>query len=98
MDEFLDDANLITDDEDNLIYEGNLNPDSYRLCKAKATYDAVLEKIDASLAKKTLRATENPHFDTEALITVLDEVAITVDLDVSTILAEHMKDPVFGTA
>ena len=97
MDEFLDDANSITDDEDNLIYEGNLNPDSYRLCKAKPTYVTVLGEIDASLAKKTLRATENPHFDTEALITVLDDVAITVDLDVSTILVEHMKDTVYGT-
>ena len=34
--------------------------------------------------------------DTKALIQKLDEVAKTVDLDVSTILEERMKDPVLG--
>ena len=48
-----------------------------------------------SLAKKPLTATEAPHLDT--LIAKLDEVAKTIDLDVSTILAEQIKDPVLGT-
>ena len=53
--------------------------------------------MDASLAKKALRAVEAPHLATKALITKLDDVAKTVDLDVSTILAEKIKDPVLGT-
>ena len=85
------------DDEDNLICGINANADHYRLCKAKAAHDAVLGKIDASLAKKPLTATEAPHLDTKALIAKLDEVAKTIDLDVSTILAEQIKDPVLGT-
>ena len=32
-----------------------------------------------------------------ALIAELDDVAKTVDLEVSTILAEQIKDPVLGT-
>ena len=67
------------------------------MCKAKAAHDAVLGKIDASLAKKTLTINEAPHLDTKSLIAKLDEVAKTVDLDVSTILAEQIKDPVLGT-
>ena len=35
--------------------------------------------------------------DTKSLIAKLDDVAKTVDLDISTILAEHIKDPVLGT-
>ena len=54
-------------------------------------------KIDASIAKKTLTATESPHLDKKALINKLDDVAKTIDLDVSTILAEKIKDPVLGT-
>ena len=46
------------DDEDNLICELNTNADHYRLCKAKSAHDAVLGKIDASLAEKPLTATE----------------------------------------
>ena len=57
----------------------------------------VLEKTDASLAKKCLRFSDAPHLNTKALIQKLDEVAKTVDLDVSTILEEQMKDPVLGT-
>ena len=88
----------ITDDDDgNLICEINTYADHYRLCKAKAAHDAVLGKIDASLAKKPLTATEAPHLDTKSLIAKLDEVAKTIDLDVSTILAEQIKDPVLGT-
>ena len=84
------------DDEDNLICEINTHANHYRLCKAKAAHDAVLGKIDASLAKKPLTANEAPHLDTKSLIAKLDDVAKTVDLDVSTILAEQIKDPVLG--
>ena len=75
------------DDEDKLICEINTHADHYRLCKAKAAHDAVLGNFDASLAKKPLIATEAPHLDTKSLIARLDDVAKTVDLDVSTILA-----------
>ena len=84
-------------DEDNLICEMNTHADHYRLRKAIAAHDAVLGKIDASLAKKPLTANEAPHLDTESLIPKLDDVAKTVDLDVSTILAKQIKDPVLGT-
>ena len=84
-------------DEDNLICEMNTHADHYRLCKAKAAHDAVLGKKDASLAKKPLTVNEAPHLDTKSLIAKLDDVAKTVDLDVSTILAEQIKDPVLGT-
>ena len=85
------------DDEENLICEINTHADHYRLWKAKAAHDAILGKIDASLAKKPLTANEAPHLDTKSLIAKLDDVAKTVDLDVSTILAEQIKDPVLGT-
>ena len=85
------------DDEDNLVCEINTHADHYRLCKAKAAHDAVLETIDASLAKKPLTATEAPHLDTKSLIAKLDDVAKTVDLDFSTILAEQINDTVLGT-
>ena len=84
------------DDEDNLICEINTHADHYRLCEAKAAHDAVLGKIDASLAKKPLTVNEAPHLDTKSLIAKLDDVAKTVDLDVSTVLAEQIKDPVLG--
>ena len=57
----------------------------------------MLGKTDASLVKKVLTTSDAPHLDTEALIQKLDEDAKTVDLDVSTILTEQMKDPVLGT-
>ena len=59
-----DDNPIIDDDEDNFICEINTHANRYRLCKAKAAHDAVLEQIDASLAKKPLTATEAPHLDT----------------------------------
>ena len=74
-----------------------MNADNHRLFKAKAAHDVVLGKFDASLAKKTLTATEAPHLNTKSLIEKIDDVAKTVDLDVSTILAEQIKDPVLGT-
>ena len=51
---------------------------------AKAAIDAVLGDIDTSLAKNTLTGTEAPPMETTALVTKLDEVAETNDLDVST--------------
>ena len=92
-----DDNPIIEDDEGNVICEMNIHTDRYRLCKAKAAHDAALEKTDASLPKKLLTATEAPHLGTKALIAKLDEVAKTIDLDVSTMLAEQIKDPVLGT-
>ena len=98
LDELPDDADAITDDDgDNRISELNLNADCSRRCKAKAAHDAVSGKIDASLIKKTLTAMEAPHLNAKSLIAKLDDVAKTVDLDVSTIMAEHIKDPVLGT-
>ena len=64
-----DDDDVITDDdENNLICEINTHADHYRLCKEKAAHDAVLGKIDDSIAKKQLTATEAPHLDTQSLI------------------------------
>ena len=97
-DELLDDVNAITDDaEDDLICGINTHADHYRLCKAKAAQDAVLGKFDASLAKKPLTANEAPHLDTTSLIAKMNEVAKTIDLDVSTIVAEKTEDTVLGT-
>ena len=71
-----DDDNPIIDDyEDNFICEIKIHADRYRLRKAKRTHDAVLGKIDASLAKKPLTATEAPHLDTKSLIAKLDDDA-----------------------
>ena len=92
-----DDIPIINDDEDNFVCEINTHADRYRLCISKAAHDAVLGKIDASSAKKPLRATEAPHLDTKTLIAKLDEVAKTIDLDMSTILAEQIEDAVLGT-
>ena len=92
-----DDDNPIIDDvEDNFNCEVKQHANRYRLCKAKAAHDAVRGNIDATLAKKPLTATEAPHLDTKALFAKLDEVAKTIDLDVSTILAKQIKDPVLG--
>ena len=98
LDELPDDVDAIAaDDEDNLICEINTHADHYRLCKAEAAHDAVLWKVDASLAEKPLTAIEATHLVTKCLTAKLDEVAKTIDLDVSTILAEKIKDPVLGT-
>ena len=91
------DDSVTDNDEGNLICEINAHADHYRLCKFKAAQDAVLEKLDISLVKKPLTATETPHLDTKSLIAKLDDAAKTFDLDVSTILAEHIKDPVVRT-
>ena len=54
-------------------------------------------KNDVSLARRPLTATEAPHSDTKSLSEKLDDVAKTIHIDVSTILAEQSKDPVLGT-
>ena len=46
---------------------------------------------------KFLTTSDAPHLDTKALFQKLGEFAKTVDLDVSSILAEQIKDPVLGT-
>ena len=66
-------------------------------CQAKQAHELVLGKTDASLVKQFLTTSDAPHLDTNALIQKLDEVLNTVDLDVSTIIAEKIKDPVLGT-
>ena len=97
LDELHDHAEVFTDDdEENLICEKKLNADNSPLCKTKAAHDAMLGKTDASLAMKTLTATETPHLDTRALITKPDDVAKTVDLNICTILAEQTNDRVLG--
>ena len=75
----------------------SLNADNYRLCKVKATHNAVLAKNDASLEEKTFTSTKAPHLDTRPFITKQDDVAKTSDLDVPMTLAEQIKGPVFGT-
>ena len=57
----------------------------------------MLGENDASSAKKPLTANEAQHLDSKSLIAKLDEVAKAIDLDVSTILAEQIIDPVLGT-
>ena len=57
----------------------------------------MLGKTDAPLVKKFLTTSDAPYLDTKALIQKLDEVAKTVDLDVSTILEEQLKEPVLGS-
>ena len=85
------------EDEDDHIFRVDTKIDHYRLCKAKTAHDSVLGKIDASFAKKPLTINEAPHLDTKAILSKLDEVAKSVDLDVSNILAEQIKYPVLGT-
>ena len=98
LDELCDGANAITDDhEDNVICEKNTHADRHRLCKANAAQGAVLGKTGVSLAKKLLTATEAPRLDTKSLIAKLDDVAKTIDFDVSTVLTEQIKDPDLGT-
>ena len=94
----VDSHHLSTDPEDeNIVCDISIQADQARLCQAKQTHDLVLGKTDASLARKCLTASDAPHLTTKALIQKLDEVAKTVDLDVSTILEEQMKEPVLGT-
>ena len=82
-------------DEEDHIFEVNVFTDHCK-CKTKLAHESVLGKLDTSLTKKALTATEAPHMDTKALIAKLDEVSKMVDLDVSTTLAEQIKDTVLG--
>ena len=84
-------------DDDKIVYNISIQADQARLCQAKQAHDLVLGKTDASLAKNCITASDALQLDTKALIQNFDEVAKTVDLDVSTILEEQMKDPVLGT-
>ena len=87
-----------TDSEDDkIVCDISIQADQARLCPAKEAHDLVLGKTDASFVKKFLTTPDAPHLDTKALIQKLDEFAKTVDLDVSTILEEQLKDPVLGT-
>ena len=89
-----DSHHLSTDSEDdNIVCDISTQADQARLRQAKQAHDLVLGKTDASLAKKSITASDAPHLDTKGLIQKLDEVANPVDLDVSTILEEKMKDP-----
>ena len=93
------DSNFASTDseDDNIVCDISIQADQAQLCQAKQTHDLVLRKTDASLVKKLLTNSDGPHLNTKALIQKLDEDAKTVDLDVSTILAERMKDPVPGS-
>ena len=83
------------EDEDAYISEIIAN-DHYRLFKARAAHDLVLSTADALLAKKLVSAKAAPQLRTQDLITMLDDVAKVVDLDVPTILQEQLKDPVLS--
>ena len=93
-----DSQHLSTDSEDdNFVCDISIQADQARLCQAKQAHDLMLGKTDASLAKECLTASDAPHLNTRALIQKFEEVAKTVDFDVSTILQEQMKYPVPGT-
>ena len=93
-----DDSNHVSTDseDDNFVCDISIQADQARLCQAKQAHDLVLGKTDAPLVKIFLTTFDAPHLNTKALIQKLDEVTKTVDLDVSTILEEQMKDPVLG--
>ena len=91
-----DSCHISTDSEDeNIVSDNSIQADKPRLCPAKQAHELVFGKTDASLARKFLTP-DAPQLNTKALIKELDELAKTVDLDVSTILTEQMKDPIVG--
>ena len=94
-----DDLNHVSTDseDDNIVCDISIQADQARRCQAKQAHYLVLGKTDALLFKKCLTGSDSPQLTTKALIEKLDEVAKTVDLDVSTILEEQMKDPVLGS-
>ena len=94
-----DDLHHVSTDsgDDNIVCDISIQADQARLCQAKQAHDLVFGKTDTSLVKKFLSTSDAPHMDTKALPQKLDELAKTVDLDVSTVLEERMKDPVLGT-
>ena len=84
---------LITaSEDDNIVCDISIQADQARLCPTKKAHDLVLGKTNASLVKKSITTSDASHLDTKALIQKLDKVAKTVDLDVSTILADQMKE------
>ena len=93
-----DSHHLSTDSEDdNTVCNISIQADQARLCQSKQAHNLVLGITDGPLVKKSLTTSDAPHLNTKELIQKLDKVAKTVDLDVSTILEEQMKDPVLGT-
>ena len=94
-----DDSRYISTDseDDNIVCDISIQADKPRLYQVKQAHELVIRKTDASLATKFLTISDAPHLDTKALIKKLDDSAKPVDLDVSTILAEQMEDPVVGT-
>ena len=95
----VDDSNHASTDseDDNIVCDISIQADQARLCPAKQAHDLVLGKTDALPAMEFLTASDALHLDTKALIQKLDEVAKTVDLDVSIILEDQMKDPVHSS-
>ena len=92
-----DSHHLSTDSEDdNIVCDISIQADPARICQIKQTHDIVLGKTDASVAKKCLTASD-AHLNSKSLIQKVDEIAKTVDLDLSTILEEQIKDSVLGT-
>ena len=84
-----DSQHTSTDSEDdNVVCDISIQADQARLCEAKQAHELVLGKTDASLVKKFLSTSDALDLNTKELIQKLDEIAKTVDLDVSTILAE----------
>ena len=93
-----DSQHTCTDSEDdNIVCDICIQAEQARLCQTKQAHDLVFGKTDAPLAKKFLTTSDAPHLDTKALLQKLGEVAKTVDLDLSSVLTEQMKDPVLGT-
>ena len=84
-------------EDDKIVCDISVQADKRRLCEVKQVYELVIGKTDAALAEKLLTLSNALHLDTKALTRKLDEVAKTVVLDVSTILAEQVKDAVLGT-
>ena len=86
---------ISTDSEDdNIVWDISVQADKPRFCPAKQAHKLVLGKTYASLVKRFITTSDAPHLDSKALVQKLDEVAKTVDLDVSTFLTEQSKDPV----
>ena len=96
--QYADSSHICTDSEDgNIVCEVSIQADKPRICQAKQAHELVLGKPEAALVKKLLTISDAPYLDTKSLSQKLDEIAKVVDLDVSTILAEQMKDPFHGT-
>ena len=84
-------------EDDTIVCDISIQAEKARLSQAKQVHELVLGITDASLVKKFLKTSDAPHLDTKALIQKLDEVAKTVQLEVSTNFTKQKKDPVPGT-